>query len=246
MNFLQLKNVLLNCECVPAEGEGAGGRLKASEVMSCECLLNWWGILETGSTSWGGWYKNSETHDYCKCTLSTAASVVTVSADLHTMFSSLHLLNLDLSLKNKQQGGLYQLLRMGGTIEHTQLQPWTALLALPMTLYTHWCLIQSFPAHMTDFSPRTGLFTLLQKHDESRWRPVMFYAAVQMSSTAFHGTDVVQRSWGWEQTQCQWGKWGNELKNVGLLQQSPWTFHLPRGIMMTPRCLKNTHIYPTV
>lgn len=60
---------------------------------------------------------------------------------------------------------------MGGTIKHTELQPLTALLAIPKTVYTHWSLIRIFPTHMTDFATWTRLFTLLQKHDERKWCP---------------------------------------------------------------------------
>lgn len=192
--------------------------------MSCECLLNWWGILETGSTSWGGWYKNSETHNYCKCTLLTAASVVTVSADLHTMFSSLHLLNLDLSLKNKQQGGYISCWgweEPSNTHSYNHKQPYWLFL----WLFTHTGVWFRSSLHTWQISPPGRVY--LHFYKSTMKADVMFYAAVQMSSTALHRTDVVQRSLGWEQTECQWSKWGNELKNMGLLQQSPWTIHLP-------------------
>lgn len=232
-----MKNVPLNCECVPAEGEGAGGRLKASEVMSCECLLNWWGILETGSTSWGGWYKNSETHNYCKCTLLTAASVVTVSADLRTVFSSLHLLNLDLSLKNKQQGGY---IRCWGreeppnTHSYNHKQPYW----LSLWLVTHtgvW--IQIFPAHMTDFSPWNAFIYTFTK---ARWKRMAPLSCL-MRQCRWAGQMWFGGVGGGGQDSVSGGS-----EEMGLLQQSPRTFHLPQDIMTTPRCLKNTHIYATV
>lgn len=127
-----------------AEGRGRGevkGLRGDRELWVFSELVRY---IRTGSTSWSGRHKNSETHNYCKCTLLTAASVVTVGADVTPW-------------------GLC--LRSGGAIEHTQLRPWTALLAVPTTGYTHGVWL-TFPEHHT--SP-PGLFTLLQKLDESGW-----------------------------------------------------------------------------
>lgn len=101
-HFLLIKMAEMNlwwmCACWGWRSRWEVKGLRGDELWVFSELVRY---IRTGSMSWGGWYKNSETHNYCKCTLLTAASVVTVSADHRSMFFFLHLLNLDLSLKNK-------------------------------------------------------------------------------------------------------------------------------------------------
>lgn len=114
------------------------------------------------------------------------------------------------------------MLRTGGTTEHTQLQPQTALLALPMTGYTHWCLDSDLPCAHDRFLPLERVYLHFYKSTmKADGAPVMFDAAVQMSRT-----DVVQGSWGGGQDSVSGGS-----EEMGLLQQSPRTFHLPQDIM---------------